>query len=39
MAKKAEKTENKKLNVTLVKSAAGRLENNSVPSKRWGLKR
>ena len=39
MAKKAEKTENKKLNVTLVKSAAGRLEKQQRTVEALGLKR
>lgn len=39
MAKKAEKTENKKLNVTLVKSAAGRLEKQQRTVEASGLKR
>ncbi len=39
MAKKAEKTENKKLNVTLVKSAAGRLEKQQRTVLALGLKR
>ena len=39
MAKKAEKTENKKLNVTLVKSAAGRLEKQQRTVEALGLKK
>ena len=39
MAKKAEKTENKKLNVTLVKSAAGRLEKQQRIVEALGLKK
>ncbi len=39
MAKKAEKTENKKLNVTLVKSVAGRLEKQQRTVEALGLKR
>lgn len=39
MAKKAEKTENKKLNVMLVKSVAGRLEKQQRTVEALGLKR
>ncbi|MDE6966461.1 MAG: 50S ribosomal protein L30 [Clostridiales bacterium] len=39
MAKKAEKTENKKLNVTLVKSVAGRLEKQQRTVEALGLKK
>lgn len=39
MAKKAEKTENKKINVTLVKSAAGRLEKQQRTVEALGLKK
>ncbi len=39
MAKKAEKTESKKLNVTLVKSTAGRLVNQQRTVEALGLKK
>lgn len=39
MAKKAEKTENKKLSVTLVKSVAGRLEKQQRTVEALGLKK
>ena len=39
MAKKAEKTENKKLNVTLVKSTAGRLVKQQRTVEALGLKK